>query len=276
MIDIHLHLGNFYRLDYPRILPLTAHALVDKMDRVGIEIGVLLPLESPEVGGYLLTEEAVAARDLYPDRFIAFCCVDPRFPRATELIDHAVTRWGCRGFGEHLNGLAFDDPLNLALYAKCAEHGLPVLFDMCSDACWDEPGLPRLERCLREFPTVPFLGHGPRFWQAISGDDDGQQQLYPQGPITPGGAVDRLAAEYDNLWLDLSAMSGYNALTRDPEFAAGFVERHWQKMLFGTDYYAPHHPMRQVKWLQELKVQEEVRHAIGAGNARRLLGLAES
>jgi predicted TIM-barrel fold metal-dependent hydrolase len=273
MIDFHLHLGNFYRLDYPRILPLTAEALVDKMDREGIDLGVLLPLESPEVGGYMLTEQAVAARDLYPDRFLAFCCVDPRFPRALEFIDYAVTHWGCVGFGEHLNGLALDDPKNMALYAKCAEHNLPVLFDMNADACWDDPGLPRLERCLQQFPTVPFLGHGPRFWQALSGDDEGCCVLYPPGPVAPGGAVDRLATAYDNLWLDLSARSGYNALTRDPDYAAGFVARHWKKMLLGTDYYAPHHPMLQVQWLRELNVSEEIREAIGAGNARRLLGL---
>jgi predicted TIM-barrel fold metal-dependent hydrolase len=126
---------------------------------------------------------------------------------------------------------------------------------------------------LREFPTVPFLGHGPRFWWALSGDDTGESALYPQGPVAPGGAVDRLAGEYENMWLDLSARSGYNALTRDPEYTEGFVARHWRKLLFGTDYYAACHPMLQVEWLRELKVEEGVREAIGAGNARRLLGI---
>jgi hypothetical protein len=34
---------------------------------------------------------------------------------------------------------------------------------------------------------------------------------------------------------DLSANSGRNALARDPEFAAGFLERHKAKLMFGSD-----------------------------------------
>lgn len=271
MIDFHAHLGNLYRESYPKELPLTPEQLVSIMDRSGIEFSVLLPLESPEGGwGYCLTEEVVAARDRFPERFVAFCCVDPRYPNAGALIDHFVTRHGCRGFGEHVNGLAFDDPLNKALYARCQEHRLPLVFgdDL---GCFDEVGLPRLEGCLREFPEVQFCGHGPGFWSALSGDDP--RVGYPSGPVTPGGALDRLLDAYDNLYCDLSAGSGYNAMTRDPDFTLGFIERHWRKMLWGTDIVAPGHVLPQVAWIRSLPVAEEVRAAISGGNARRLLGI---
>jgi len=275
MIDFHAHIGNIYRLHYPEHAPLSAHQLVDRMNREGIEISVLLPLESPEGGwGYFLTEEAVAARDLYPERLIAFVAADPRDPRAAEQIDFFVKRHGCKGFGEHINGLAFDDPRNKIIYAKCDELGLPLVFDLQTDMCYDEVGLPRLEACLKEFRNVKFVGHGPCFWGAISGDDDGRDG-YPKGPITPGGAADRLLAEHDNLHADLSAGSGYNAMTRDPEFAAGFIARHWRKLLWATDVLAPGQPLPQVEWLRALEVTPEVREAIAAGNARRLLGLGE-
>ncbi len=274
MIDFHVHMGTMYRESYPEKIPLTVHQLIDRMDREGVDIGVLLPLESPEGRwGYFLTEEAVAARDMYPERLIAFLCVDPRYPNAAEFIDYFVTKHGCRGFGEHVNGLAFDDELNKVIYGKCDEHGLPLDFEINTDLCWDEVGLPRLESCLREFPNVKFVGHGPTFWTAISADDP--RAGYPKEPIKPGGALDRLLPEYDNLYADLSAGSGYNAMTRDPEFAQGFIERHWRKLLFGTDIMHPGHALPHFEWLKTLDVTPEVRQAIAGGNARRVLGLDE-
>jgi len=270
MIDFHVHLGRLFREHYPARPPAGVHQLIDRMNREGIDKAVLLPLESPEGGwGYWLTEDAVAARDEYPGRLIAFVCVDPRYPNSATLIEHAVTRLGCKGFGEHVCGLALDDPLNLEVYGKCDELGLPLVVELNHDLNWDEPGLPRLERCLREFPNVRWCGHGPAFWSAISADDP--RQGYPSGPVREGGALDRLLAEHDNLYADLSAYSGYNAMTRDPGFAAGFVDRHWPRLLFGTDYMWHAHELPIVGWLKELDVPEAVRHAIAAGNAEEVL-----
>ncbi len=281
MIDFHVHLGNLYRHGRPPRAALSAHQLIERMNREGIDKSVLLPLESPEgAAGYFLTEDAIAARDLYPERLIAFVSVDPRQPHAAEQIDVFVKREGCRGFGELINGLAFDDERNKMVYAKCDEYGLPLVFEINATYCYDDPQLSRLEACLWEFPNCMFCGHGPGFWAAISGDNDGcergsvrGQGGYPTGPVMPGGAMDRLLAECANLYADLSAHSGYNALTRDPEFTQGFVDRHWRKLLFATDYMGPDQPLPQVEWLAALDVASEVRQAIGSGNARRLLGL---
>jgi len=273
MIDFHVHLGNLYRQSYPSHIGLSVHQLIERMDREGIEISVLLPLESPEGAfGYFLTEQAIEARDMYPERLIAFLCIDPRMSSATDLIDVFVKRYGCMGFGEHINELAFDDPRNKAIYARCDEYGLPLVFEINANYCCDEVGLPRLEACLREFRNVKFCGHGPGFWSAISGDDD-QKGGYPKVPVTPGGALDRLLSEHDNLYADISAGSGYNGLTRDPEFAEGFVARHWRRLLFGTDYMGHNQPLPQVGWLASLDVTPEIRNAIAGGNARRVLGL---
>lgn len=270
MIDFHAHLGRMYREDYPQRLPMSPHQMVDYMNRHGIAVSVLLPLESPEgTWGYFLTEDAIAARDLYPERFVAFCGVDPRYPRVKEFIDFHVRHSGCRGFGEHVNGLRFDDPLNKVIYAACDEHALPLVFgdDL---GCYDEPGLPRLEACLKEFTNVQFCGHGPGFWSAISADDD-RKTVYPKTKITPGGTLDRLLEKYDNLYCDLSAMSGYNAMSRDPDFTMGFIGRHWRKLLWGTDYLTGFQEIPQHEWLSCLPVCPEIRQAIAEGNARTLL-----
>ncbi len=129
--------------------------------------------------------------------------------------------------------------------------------------------MPRLESCLKEFKNVKWVGHGPGFWSAISADDP--RGGYPPDPIKPGGALDRLLSEYDNLYADLSAGSGYNAMTRDPEFALGFVKRHWRKLIWGSDYMGHNQPIPQVKWLADLDISEEMKLAIARGNAENLL-----
>ena len=59
--------------------------------------------------------------------------------------------------------------------------------------------------------------------------------MYPEGKVTPGGLTDRYLSDYPNMYADLSAGSGKNALTRDPEHAAAFIERHQDKLCLGTD-----------------------------------------
>ncbi len=273
LIDIHAHLNLTGRLpndDRPR---LTAEQYLDRMNREGIDQAVLLPLESPETNSsYFLTEQAVDAAQRYPERFFAFVHTDPRMRRCTDLIEHFAVTYNCKGYGEMLDNMPFDDPLHIAIYAKCSDLGLPVLFDMGRGMCWDEAGLPRLEKCLREFPDLIFIGHGPGWWASISADYQGQDG-YPDGPVTPTGAADRLLGEYENMYADLSAYSGYNALTRDPDFTPGFLQRHWRKLMFGTDVVGAGEALPIIAWMRQAPLSEEQWEAIAAGNTRRILRL---
>src|SRR4029450_7915442 len=60
--------------------------------------------------------------------------------------------------------------------------------------------------------------------------------LYPKGPVTPGGLTDRYLTEYPNFFGDLSAGSGLNAFVRDEDHARGFIERHQDKLMYGSDW----------------------------------------
>ena len=60
----------------------------------------------------------------------------------------------------------------------------------------------------------------------------------PVGKIKRGGITDKLLADYPHLFADLSANSGNNALSRDPEFAKGFLRRRDHKLIFGSDCLA--------------------------------------
>ncbi len=274
MIDAHVHLTFPTRPNHPWP-QLTVEQLVDRMDREGIDRAVLLPMESPDTdAGPMPTEKILAAVQRYPERLIPFLHVDPRVRALEKQIEYLATEHGCKGYGEMLDGLWIDDPLHKRVYAKCTELGLPVLFDMNRLSCMDEPGLPRMEAVLQEYPDCIFIGHGPVWWVNISADAQ-KEGGYPQQPVVPTGAADRLLGDYDNMYADLSAGSGYNALTRDPEFTPGFIERHWRKLMFGTDIVRPGAPLRIVQWMREFPFTGEQYEAIAEGTARRLLGLHE-
>ena len=50
-----------------------------------------------------------------------------------------------------------------------------------------------------------------------------------------GSSTARYLSDYPNLYGDLSAGSGLNAITRDPDFARGFVRRHSRRLIWGSD-----------------------------------------
>ena len=92
----------------------------------------------------------------------------------------------------------------------------------------------RFPRILEKFPKVNFIGHAQTFWANIDAKAE-QKVLYPKGPVTPGGLTDRFLAEYPNFFADMSAGSGLNALLRDEEHARGFLTRHQDKLMYGSD-----------------------------------------
>jgi predicted TIM-barrel fold metal-dependent hydrolase len=59
--------------------------------------------------------------------------------------------------------------------------------------------------------------------------------LYPVGKVTAGGLTDRYLRDYPNMYGDLAAGSGATAISRDGEHGAFFIERHQDKLLFGSD-----------------------------------------
>ena len=93
----------------------------------------------------------------------------------------------------------------------------------------------RFHKILEKFPKVNFIGHAQTWWSNIDKNSD-QKTMYPTGKITPGGGItDRLLTDYPNMYGDLSAGSGLNALNRDPDFTRDFLERHQDKLLYGSD-----------------------------------------
>ena len=249
------------------------------MDQKEIEQAWVLPLISPEAWFYPITTEFVLEQTRpFRDRLIPFCIIDPRtdvFGGRKHFVD-LLRRYkdaGARGFGEHKWGGAIDDPRNIELIRACAEVELPVLFHLDNVRNTDTPGLPGLERLLQAAPKATLIGHGPGWWSAISAAAT-QQDLggYPKGEVLPNGALDRLLGKYPNLFADLSAGSGHNAIKRDLKFGTEFLLRNADQIMFGTDYLAEKQTVNQFDLFAEIELPADVQDKIFRGNARRIMG----
>lgn len=238
LIDVHTHLVPIRAFDRA---PFRVDDAVNWMDENGVDKMVVLPLESPTSWSFPIPSWWVLREtQKYSDRFIPFCTVAPQlvdqFGEETiaERIE-AYVNMGAQGFGELKAPIPFNDPRAQSVYEACAEFDLPIVFHIDGVNMTDEVGLPRTEEMLQSYPDVDFIGHGPGWWASIGADLDEVGTVYPEGPIQEAGAVPRLLSEYDNIYADISAGSGWGALTRDPEFTQSFLERHHEQIMFGTD-----------------------------------------
>ncbi len=274
-VDVHVHITQ----EWNQRGELTARSLIRWMDQKEIEQAWVLPLISPEAWFYPITTEFVLEQTKpFRDRLIPFCIIDPRtnvFGGKNHFLD-LLNRYkdaGARGFGEHKWGGAIDDPRNIELIQACGEVGLPVLFHLDNIRNTDQPGLPGLERLLQAAPEAKLIGHGPGWWASISAAAT-QKDLggYPKGEVLPGGALDRLLGKYPNLYADLSAGSGHNAIKRDLKFGTEFLIRNADQVLFGTDYLAEKQTVNQFDLFAEMDLPANVQDKILRGNAKSMMG----
>ena len=257
-IDIHAH-AIMFREFFPAHRGSTAFVspemVLDFYDKLNIEKGILLALVSPEAQMAPFTSEAGKyISTLYPDRFDWACCVDPRALDNTDdcdlgyLLSH-YKALGAKGMGELTAQLYADDPKMDNLFGYCAELDLPVTIHIAPQfggyyGIVDELGLPRIEKMLKRHPKLKLVGHSQCFWSEISADvTEETRGQYPTGKVIPGRIVE-LMRSYDNLYCDFSAGSGANALMRDPEFAAKFIEEFSDRLMYACDICHPHntHP----------------------------------
>jgi predicted TIM-barrel fold metal-dependent hydrolase len=174
-----------------------------------------------------------------PGRFTWFSSADVTTPEAEATLTQAV-KDGARGFGEMKFHVAADGPELRRMYALAAELSVPILIHFQevdhfpNEGTWSTGFARTFEGILKAYPKTTFIGHADAFWANISADYR-NEAAYPAGPIARGGITDRLLGDYANLFGDLAANSGNNAMTRDPGFTAGFLDRHQNKLIFGSD-----------------------------------------
>ena len=83
--------------------------------------------------------------------------------------------------------------------------------------------------------------------------------------------------KYPNLYGDLSDGTPLNALARDIDYGAAFLEEFQDRLFFGTDIVSVKMPVELPQFLEKLlsekKISEQAFNKIASGNAKRLLGI---
>ena len=184
-------------------------------------------------------EQVKALQSAAPGRFTWFNSYDVSRPDAEQVLTQAA-RDGAQGFGEMKFHVAADGPEFRRIYALAADLRVPILIHFQevdhfpSEGTWATGYAKTFESILKAYPKTTFIGHADAFWANVSADYH-NEAAYPSGPIKRGGVTDKLLGDYPNLFGDLAANSGNNAMSRDAEFTGDFLKRHQNKLFFGSD-----------------------------------------
>jgi len=236
IIDIHQHLGYSGRPD---------EVLLRHQQAMGISTTILLPagrsVNTPSthdgvsngLQAQCLGNEACRQFAKAHSKEFRFGSNEvPDIVDASREIERYV-KLGAVIIAEQKFGVDCDSPAMQEIYALAADHRVPVLmhwqFQMYNY------GFERFHKMLEKYPKVNFLGHAQTWWANVDRNNTDQTVMYPKGPVTPGGLTDRYLSDYPNMFGDLSAGSGLNALTRDENFARDFIARHQDKLIYGSD-----------------------------------------
>ncbi len=294
VIDIHAHVYAWPKRQNKNAKTpfMSMQEQVATMDALGVDKAVILPIvnaESPAEPQSM--GEVLYICDQYPGRFIPFYNLDPRLPRRPDLITvedylyllEQIKGFGFKGIGEMTPRIYWDDPSLLKFFAACEITGLPITFHTITPEAdeyglIDELGFPRFEKVLKRFPDLVFFGHSMSFWSEISGDLTPEtKNTYPKGPIVPGGKLISLFRQYSNLHGDLSAGSGFNAISRDPVQGYAFLDEFQDRLLLGLDFCSSLNNMPHISWMKkglyEGAISQIAYDKIMWQNANRLLKL---
>lgn len=219
VLDTHLHL----RRD--------ADACFTHIQGCGVTHAVLLTPANDE-------DRAKQEMEKRAGRFARSVAADPALPNATEVFRDAL-KGGAVSMGELKYHLALDSPEMRRVYDISAELQVPVMMHIQNFPHFQgelpyNTGYPQFDKILKAYPKTIFIGHADLFWAHISADVP-TDRGYPAGPIKPGGLTDRFLSDFPNLYADMSANSGNNALSRDADFSRDFIVRHRNKLIFGSD-----------------------------------------
>ncbi|MBI3881474.1 MAG: amidohydrolase family protein [Verrucomicrobia bacterium] len=235
IIDIHQHTNYHGRTDDQML----AHQRA-----MGVAMTILLPagsaVETPST--HMGKSNGLAAKTggnqwcadfsyAHPNEFVFF---------ANEVTDHELARKHCetflikgaRGIGEQKFGVECDSKESQVLYELAAKYAVPVLLHF-QEGTYNS-GFKRLPKMFEKFPKTNFIMHAQTTWANIDANYD-WKSLYPTGPVKRGGLTTKYLEDYPNCYADMSAGSGLNSLLRDEEHTRWFLEKHQDKIIYGSD-----------------------------------------
>lgn len=283
-IDIHLHLSDRTIPEGLGMKISSGAEMLPHLDELGISMGIIMSSgEKQAMFGSNASCRKIAEQ--FPDRYAWMCGLDETEPETVYERLKQYREEGAVGVGELTVNHRMDHPFLEAVFQAAEALGLPVLFHMSPEKGFqygvvDEPGLPLLERALKKYPNLIFVGHSQPFWHEISGDAGASREEryeWGKGPVLPGGRLGQLFKTYPNLYGDLSANSGGCAMMRDEAYGLAFLETWKDRLMFGTDMVNVDMEFPLGGWLDQ-KAEEgalsmTAYQAIVSGNAKRVFRL---
>lgn len=277
IIDIHQHVNFHGRRD---------NELIAHQEKMGVSKTVLLPAasalamasthkgKSNGLAARVFGTQASARLALkHPESFVYFCNEVPDAADAVPRLEHWLKNGAC-GIGESKFHLECDSAPMIRIYEVAQEFKVPVLLHFEHNRY--NMGFERFHKILERFPDVNFIGHAQAWWGNIDAKHEPTVN-YPTGPVTPGGLSDKYLSDYPNMFGDLSAGSGRNALNRDEEHAAAFLLRHQDKLMLGTDCADPTPKIQacsgldQINNVKRLLKNDDAKRKIFSENAKRII-----
>ena len=241
-IDLHLHLTLEQLPKQNNMFISSAENMIPHLEKLGIKKGVLMSggeKQSP-IGS---NDENKRICEKYPEHFSWMCNLD--YVDVDTVYDRLAKykSEGAIGVGELMINKRIDDLFLDKVFESAEKLDMPVLFHMSPEEGFsygvvDESGLPLLEELLKKYPKLKVIGHSQSFWIEVSGDapkDRDGRNSWGDGKVTSGGRIPELFAKYPNLYGDLSANSGGQAIMRDAEFGLKFLETYADRLFFATD-----------------------------------------
>jgi predicted TIM-barrel fold metal-dependent hydrolase len=268
VIDIHQHTVYGKR---------DGEQLVAHQRAMGAGKTVLLPVGTREglVPGTGGNQSAVELAQKYPAGYVFFANAVPGTPNVRAEIEKYL-KAGAIGIGEQKYKFACDSGPMHQIYDIAQDHQIPVILHFQHGAF--NTDIERFHTVVKKYPNAKFIGHAQTWWGNIDRKHD-QAVMYPKGKVTPGGITDKLLADYANVFADLSANSGLNALLRDEDHAHGFLVRHQDKLMFGSDCSdsvgtgSACSGSQCIAAVRRLAPSADVQQKIFSGNAIRILKL---
>lgn len=245
IIDCHVHLkhGDAAGTEW------SADSIVELMDAVGIARSIVFAMKTTTVRSI---EMAAGAVEKYSDRLIPFLYGLPSYEIALlPVVEQAVTQKGFRGIKLHVGECTLAEYVIDPLLRLAGTFPIPCLVDVAGNAAV-------ATRLAKTFPQTPF-------WFAHLG-------RYNSTDAAMTDQFIRLAEEYDNVWLDLSAV-GLPAKIGEAVARVGA-----RRLVWGTDGpyknpTAPEYARAQLDNVRKLEISDEDKRLILGGNVARLLNL---
>ena len=241
--DMHGHMGPFASIYFPRGEP---EGMLRTMNGAGVRMLVFshhMALFAPQLDN----RPSIEAVHRFPDRFRAYCVINPNYP---EIVEQEIAAFEAHRdvfvgfkFLADYHRIAISDVGYRAAWEYANQRELLILMHTWGGSAYDGPDAVR--RMAERYPKVKILmGH------SCHGDWD---------------AAVRLANDFPNVYLELTAVFDDRGAIEKFVNEAGS-----QRMLFGTDlpWFDPHHA---VGVLLSAEISDDDRHNICHRNAERLL-----